>query len=244
MEFWMFIVIGGIIVAGAVVIGVVMISENKKALEAEIQTIEDFTVTQKVFGCDGKSGIAFDDAKGAVCLVIHEGGLVSKRVLQTSDLLAVELFEDGNSITKTVRSSQVGGALLGGLALGGVGAIIGGLSGKTKTSNKISAVDLRITVNDVSKPLHDVAFINFEVEKTSLVYKQAIQQARHWAGVLDVLIKRADASSNVPLPSAAVPVHASQSIADELKKLAELKDTGILSEAEFQQEKMRLLARA
>lgn len=244
MEFWMFIVIGGIIVAGAVVIGVVMISENKKALEAEIQTIEDFTVTQKVFGCDGKSGIAFDDAKGAICLVIHEGGLVSKRVLQTSDLLAVELFEDGNSITKTVRSSQVGGALLGGLALGGVGAIIGGLSGKTKTSNKISAVDLRITVNDVSKPLHDVAFINFEVEKTSLVYKQAIQQARHWAGVLDVLIKRADASSNVPLARAAVPVHGSQSIADELKKLAELKDTGILSEAEFQQEKMRLLARA
>lgn len=245
MDFWVIVIIVFAVAAAFIAICTAMVSEKTKALADEVQGAENFTATQMAFSCDGKSGIAFDDARGAICLVLHEGALVTRRVLPASEILSVELFEDGNSVTKTARGSQLGGAIIGGIALGGVGAIIGGLSGKTKTSNKITSVTLRITVNDVSKPLHDVAFLNFEVEKTNILYKQAIEKARHWHGVLDVLIKRADANNSAALQKgSAVMPFSLASVADEIKKLVELKDAGVLSDTEFQQEKTRLLTRA
>lgn len=51
--------------------------------------------------------------------------------------------------TRNLRNvRQIGGVVVGGLLLGGVGAIIGGLSGKTETSGKISRIDLRLIVNE------------------------------------------------------------------------------------------------
>ena len=44
-------------------------------------------------------------------------------------------------------------------------------------------------------------------------------------------------TSPTPAPAAAAP----SSLADELKKFAELRDSGVLSEAEFEQQKAKLL---
>jgi hypothetical protein len=46
-------------------------------------------------------------------------------------------------------------------------------------------------------------------------------------------------SSPAPAPAAAAA--ASSSLADELKKFAELRDSGVLSEAEFEEQKAKLL---
>lgn len=247
MDFWTWIII---VVVIAVVIGVVtgithgVNTRNKmKAMESHLYDIPDFSATQRVIGKDGKTALAIDEQRKKVCLIDHRQQNVSCRVVTYKDILSSEIFEDGSTVTKTVRSSQIGGALVGGLALGGVGAIIGGLSGKTKTTGKVKRIDLRITVNDTQSPLHDVNFLNLELNLETklggIVYQQAMQAIRHWHGLVEVLIKRADLDDRANTANVPPPQH--RSFADELKKLAELKGLGVLSAEEFQQQKVRLL---
>jgi hypothetical protein len=239
MDFWTLV---GIVFVLAIVAGifpVVVISKKKKAMEAYLSEIPDFSVAQKVIGNDGATGLAIDEQRKKVCLIDHRQQNVSCRVVTYKNLLSSEIFEDGSAVTKTVRSSQLGGALIGGLALGGVGAIIGGLSGKTKTSGKVKRIDLRITVNDTQSPLHDVNFLILETKQNGIIYQNAMKTARHWHGLVEVLIKRADMEDREGHSAASEPRHAS--VADELKKLAELRDSGVLSAEEFQQQKTRLL---
>ena len=240
MEFWTWIIV---IVVGAVLLGLIQAintSNKKKAMDDHLSRIKDFSATQKIMGSDGTTGLAIDEQRKKICLIAHKQQNVTTRVFEYKDLLSSEVFEDGATVTKTVRSSQIGGALIGGVALGGVGAIIGGLSGKTQTSGKVKKVDLRLTINDTNNPLHDINFLGLETKKDGFIYKQAIQQARHCHGLIEVLIKHADleekaenTNHTMKLPSA--------SVADELKKLAELRDAGVLSTEEFQQQKSRLL---
>ena len=212
-------------------------------MESNVKLLPDFSPTQQVMGCDGTSGLAIDEPRRKLCLIAHSGVAVTRRIISYKDIVSVELFEDGTSITKTVRSSQIGGAILGGLLLGGVGAIIGGLSGRTETSGKVKHIDLRLIVNDTNAPLHDVAFMNTEGNKGGFTYTQAIHLARHWHGIVEVLIKRADAEERSSQVSERVtaPALSGVSVADEIKKLADLHNTGLLTSDEFQQQKARVL---
>ena len=52
---------------------------------------------------------------------------------------------------------------------------------------------------------------------------------------------RESSPAPAPAPAAAAAAAASSSLADELKKFAELRDSGVLSEAEFEEQKAKLL---
>lgn len=113
-------------------------------------------------------------------------------VIEYSDVLSSEVFIDGNSISKTSRKSQLGGALVGGVVLGGVGAIIGGLSGAKTSSEMVSKIELRIIVNNTEKPIHDLKLLQTETKKNSSSYDEALAKVRHWHGILEVAIKHSD----------------------------------------------------
>lgn len=72
------------------------------------------------------------------------------------------------------------------------------------------------------------------------MYQQALDQARHWHGLMDVLIKRADREDKESNKAVNEALNIN-SVAEELKKLAELRDIGVLSEEEFQRQKSRTL---
>ena len=169
---------------------------------------------------------------------------VNVRNYDFRDILSVEIVEDGHTITKTSRSSQVAGAILGGIVAGGVGAVIGGLSGQTSSHNRVTRIDLKIIVNDTKSPIYTVNFLNLATTKGSWVYKPAMELANHWHALLSVLIKQADQEDKAVATSQQVATqHGSQSIsvADELKKLVDLRDAGVLSQAEFDAAKNKLL---
>jgi hypothetical protein len=216
-------------------------ARKQMQIENRLKIIVNFTPTQQVIGCDGECGIAIDEQQKKICIVY----LHSHVIISYKDLLSSELFEDGVTVTKTVRSSQIGGALIGGVLLGGVGAIIGGLSGKTQNSGKVKRIDLRLTVNDTMNPIHDINFLNVETKKNSTNYQQAMQRARHWHGLIEVLIKRAEVEDKETTKGSIPQVQQRQiqqhSIADELRKLADLRDSGVLTTEEFQQQKGKLL---
>ena len=197
-------------------------------------------------GEDGNSGIAIDEGRKNVCLIKkHNIRGIELDVLSYRDILSSEIFEDGETVTKTARGSQLAGALIGGLALGSVGAIIGGLSGSKTSSSKVKRIDLRITVNRTETPIHDINFMNVVSKKNGLIYNAAMEQVRHWHGVMEVLIKRADTedySKERDLADETSKLLSSGSVADELTKFAELKKQGLLTDHEFLVQKAKLLS--
>ena len=214
---------------------------RKKTMEDHLERINDFSVTQKVIGLDCNCGLAIDENRKKVCLIDYRQESILLRVVSYNDLLSSELYEDGEIITRTVRSSQIGGVLIGGLLLGRAGAIIGGLSGDTRSSGSVNKIDLRLMINDTKKPLHDVNFLNLETKRGGSRYQQATQQARHWHGLIEVLIKRADAEDKADVTNSTTVIQSS-SVSDEIKKLADLLNSGVLSANEFQQQKAKLLS--
>jgi len=244
LSFWEWVFLGGIILVLVAVLQTIELGNKKKSMEDKLKAIPDFTATQKVMGCDGNTALAVDEQRKKICLITKAEGINSYRVFSYLDLFSVEIFEDGTSVTKTERGSQIGGALVGGILLGGVGAIMGGLSGSKETSQKIKRIDLRLRVNDTKNPLHEVRFLNRESTKDAYAYKEAIKSARHWHGLAEVLIKRADMEEKAkrrdrPQITQNTP---SASVADEISKLAELHKAGVITLEEFKQQKKILFS--
>jgi len=244
MEFVIIVFVLAIIVA---IIIAFHVSGQKGEVSDKIEAQSGFTASQTFIGVDGASGIAIDETKDLLCLISRLGAVLTSRVVPYADVLSVELIEDGSSITKTSRGSQLGGALVGGVLLGGLGAVVGGLSGSKTTSQKIKRVDLRVVIDDTKSPLHNVCFQNAEGARGGIIHNAAISQARHWNGLCDVVIRRADQARvrDVNVANAVEVKNAKPagSLADELKKLADLKADGVLNEDEFQTQKQRLLSR-
>lgn len=238
MDFWgwVFVFVG--VIVTIVIIQQIMISNSQSAMEAKLASLIDFNATQKFMGNNGNSGIAIDESRMKICLIKFQYGELLMDVCSYRDLVSSEIFEDGNTVTSTSRSSQLGGALIGGIALGGVGAIIGGLSGKTVSTQKPKRIDLRITVDRTDAPVHDLNFMDIETSKDGIIYTMSMQQARHWHGLISVLIRRADHENSTnklsAMPSGSVP--------DEIRKLALLRDEGLISDEEFVAQKAKLLA--
>ena len=234
------------------------ITDKKKSMEEKLDALSDFSPSQKVIGIDLKSGIAVDEGRKKICLIkqiikdievdlpsFQDYLSIELEVISFRDILSSEVYVDGETVTKTARSSQLGGSLLGGLVLGGVGAIIGGLSGTKTSSNKVNRIDLRITVNRTENPIHDINFMNIISEKNESVYNHTMEQVRHWHGLMEVIIKRADSEDDAKqreLTEKAPKLISTGSVADELAKLGELKKQGLLTDEEFLSQKAKLLS--
>jgi len=223
----------------------VVLARMRAKLRAVVAALPGFKPSREKAGQDGATGILVDERSRKVCLTLTGPPPVA-RLVEYKDLLGAEILEDGESTIKTVRSSQVAGAVVGGLLLGPVGLLAGALTAGKKSTNKVHSVDLKILVNDAARPVHMVKFLKGDWDRTSFMYKHAIAEAREWHGLMMVLIQQADkdapTSSPGPVPSPSSSP-SSPSVADELAKLADLRDRGVLSPSEFEQQKALLLGR-
>jgi len=161
-----------------------------------------FPINIAVYGI----GIAIDDKSKQICLIntaplgerfktldlkaIAELEFeIALNVISYNDIIESEIIAEGKTITKTSRVNQFAGAAIGGLLLGGVGAVIGGLSGKTETSKNIKDVSLKIIINDMSNPVHIIPM-------TSDNPSAALQEAQRWYDLLSIAIKQAELEFN------------------------------------------------
>jgi len=208
----LFIVV--LFVRGILYAGVV--SRRKEEMEEELAKISDFSFTQKVMGNTGKTGIAIDEVHNKVCLITHKGESISLYTIPFKDLLASEIFEDGVMVARSSRSGHVGEG----------DAVLGGLSGAQRPSAKVTTIDFRLTVNRTDLPTHDISFMNNKCERREGFYKIAMQDVRHWYGVINELMHRTDEEDRAKQTEAVQDVMNSLdhiSTADELITLADLK---------------------
>jgi hypothetical protein len=157
--------------------------------------IENFMPNQVIFSVNNKTGIAVDQRSKKICLLSNPIGIfpcdtrrTQRLIVPYQDILETALYEDGNSITKTSRTSQVAGAIVGNALIGGTGLIVGALTGSKKTSNTVQSLEIRITVNNNEFPFWAFAFLNSEISKNKAAYTKALEEANKFLSLVKVPI--------------------------------------------------------
>jgi hypothetical protein len=191
----LFLIVGGGLAFGFFLLMVK--ASRKKAIDKGISGLPNFSATYKFMAEDGKSGIAIDEQNRKACLTTYAYGNLNHKIIDYRDILEAEILEDGHTVTKTSRTSQAASALIGGVLFGGVGAVVGALTGSSSTKSKIKRVDLKIIVNDTKVPVFMLNFMDLECAQGGLFHKEAMQKAQEWIGRLKVLMRLADDEDHV-----------------------------------------------
>lgn len=145
-----------------------------------------------------------------------------------NELKKYEIVEDG----RTVTEGGLGRALVGGLLFGGVGAVVGGVTGKRQTSNEILKLSLNITFDNEWVPEVSLDFISHKTSVYSSEYKEATKNIQEAAKFLDRICEQNSAEKSLTQTSSA---------ADEILKYKQLLDIGAITQEEFQAKKESLL---
>ena len=150
-------------------------------------------------------------------------------IIGFDDILECEVVASGKTVTKTSRTSQIAGAAIGAIIAGGVGAIIGGLSGTKATEPALDGICLRVLINDMENPVHLVDFMG-ETDGRSPSPDEAYLAATDWHAKLRIIMEQTDKQP------------AAFSVADEIAKLADLRKKGIITDQEFSDLKAKLIS--
>lgn len=157
-----------------------------------LDRVEGFSVSYLQQSVDGSGGIAIDTSRAKVCLLRRFNDGYTHRVIDFEKVISASVHEDGETISSAVRSSQIGGAIVGGVLLGGVGAAIGGLSGKRRETSCVSRIELRVVIEDMQLPTHNVIFQATPVPRESPLYRATAERAREWQGRMETVIRQAE----------------------------------------------------
>lgn len=216
--------------------------ENKRnAIISAMKKIGDTNKMKNIISAKAQIGIIISENNEMLYIIKEDDSGIKQYDYTYNDILEVEVLEDGCQVTKTSRTSQLGGALLGGLLLGGTGAVIGGLSGNKVTTNMVQKGELKIIVNDKNNPFYILTFFICEkpIEKSKVIESIPYKDLLYWHGLISLLIRNADAKDKASISND--DRQNNKSIADELNKLKKLLDEGIITEAEFKKLKEKLL---
>ncbi len=196
-------------------------NENAKKLS-------DFTITKSI-----GVYLKIDERKKQWYIPDGFGGTThNPRIYSYNDVLDFALLEDGGSINK----GGLGRAVAGGVLFGGVGAVVGGVTGIKKSKPVCSSLKIKITLNDMSHPAEYINFISSETKKSSFTYKTCEKSAQDIMSLLQVMC-----SQNTSAQAIYAEAKQEASAADEIKKFKELFDAGIITEEEFNAKKKQLL---
>lgn len=152
------------------------------------------------------------------------------KVYNCDDIIEYELLEDGISVT----SGGLGRAAAGGILFGGVGAIVGGVTGKKKTRSEIENFKIKLTLNNFQSPTVYIELLNKKKIKTnSNKYKEMYEKAQEILSTLAVLQNNKEEPSSVNDDK--------QPTTDRIREYKALFDDGIITEDEFNAKKKELL---
>jgi len=154
------------------------------------------------------------------------------QIYRYSDILEFELLENGSSVTK----GGLGRALVFGALAGGVGAIVGGVTGSRKTANICESLSIKITVNNINNPAIFINLITSKTKMNSSVYKEKYKTAQEALSLLNVICTSAEVAASAPTDN-----QQHNSPADEIAKYKSLLDCGAITIDEYESKKKQLL---
>lgn len=183
----------------------------------------------------------FDDKNRQIEVFEYTKDLTSFRI-KYEDIHSVSLLIDDVTIYSKSSTRTVGGALVGGALFGSAGAVVGGLSGDIKVHGKVKSVKIKILIKDPSNPTRIITLLSgAEFEKD--IARPYIEDGTAVQDTIKIIIDMLDREDADKFNDVTSQTSSSSnlSISEELLKLAELKEKGILTEEEFQAQKHKIL---
>ena len=151
-----------------------------------------------------------------------------RTVFSFDEMVGYEVIENGDTVSK----GGVGRAIVGGALFGGVGAVVGGITGEKRSKS----VTKELRVKFITKtPLYPEIYINIimngNVKAGSMVYSV-------YYGTLQKILTELTLIQNEQKPEHHVEAISG---ADEILKYKKLLDEGIITQEEFEIKKKQLL---
>lgn len=234
--FYILLLVGLVVIA--VPLAILGVSDSRKNKEA-LASLELRYPGAKTYRSVTGTYVAIDTEKekivvGSPSISTNVGGPY-EAVYNFDQIVTVEKHVNGGVVSSTNRGSQAVGAAVGALALGGVGAIIGGLSASSKSVNTINKISVKFVVDDRSRPFHEILFYNSSKGTKANGFLVGIieQNAEEFHGHLLAAMHKASK-----------PVAAEKEdtgLSNSLKQIWELKESGAITEGEFEKLKKGLL---
>lgn len=205
--------------------------------EISINQIDDFSISKDIV--PEISYFAIDDERRKV-LAVNDYSDV--RVANYDDIIKVDILEDGTLVSSKSALRTIGGAAVGNLVAGGAGMVVGGLSGDTKSTKQVKEIKVKILLRDVKSPELTITIwknftLNTKDESGRTRYVKLMNYANQIKDIISVIIDNCDKKQTQNQQSERTSV----SVADELEKLAKLKERGIITDSEFKIQKEKLL---
>lgn len=160
-------------------------------------------------------------------------GITSKidqsKIFSYKDIVGFELLEDGTSVSK----GGFGKAVVGGALFGVTGVVAGGTS--KKMSSICTSMQIKITIDDNVHPMIVISIVNngSNLKKSGILYRSSAEAAQQILSKLQVIVEAQKKS--------VTKTSASRSVVEEIKQSKELLDAGVITQAEFDQIKNKLL---
>lgn len=149
-------------------------------------------------------------------------------IFKFSDIIECEIIEDSNTIMK----GGLGRAIVGDVLAGGVGAIVGAITRKSK--NVTNSLQIRLVTNNITASLYPLDLITSETKKDSTEYKNIMQFANNVYATVTSIIN--DNTDNRNTNS-----EQNNDFIEQLERLSKLRSDGMITDEEFERSKRRIL---
>lgn len=180
----------------------------------------------------------------AIIFFPNKGRIAIREMAATKEyelekILEFEVLEGGFSIAK----GGLGRAVVGGLLLGGTGAVVGAVTGGKKSKDVVTSLQLKLTLNDPETPVRLIDFISFESKRDGFHYKEGEKRLSEAVAMFKIMFKKNEKvrSENHRERPEEQQESSRTSCADELIKLKSLLDQGVITKTEFQKQKKRIM---
>lgn len=188
-----FISLIGLIMGGVSVAQIedIEASRKKEALDRLLGKLNEFDgFTPTVYFENRGKILGIDENSNRIAI----GDINCINVYKFNDLLHVEVQQDEETITRTSRSSQLGGMAVGGVLAGGLGLVIGAVTANKNSSTKVKKMTINLRFDSLKTPLETMVFLNSSVPltKDSNEVLEAVKKLDHWYNLLHVIINRSE----------------------------------------------------
>ena len=164
--------------------------------------------------------------------------------IRFSDIIKCEIDEDG----AIIESGGIGRAIVGSVVAGGVGAVVGAVTRKSKSV--CSSLNVHIFTSNVDNPQITIPLISNETTRSDNKYKENHAKAENIYAVVLAAMKNVSPTANVqekPAPPRIPPQRISNSkksatIKERLEQLNTLRADGIITDEEYHKQREKILS--
>lgn len=172
---------------------------------------------------------------------------VEEDIVDVSEIIGFDLVEDGTSITQGGLGA-VGMSLAGGALFGKTGALAGATIGRKKIRTVCSSMDV-IILKDLYLKNLTVHFVNDNISRYSAEYVSAQLAAKECIKLLENITETESEQEKesrrekglISETEKTEPIGQKKSVVDEILRLKQLLDSGVITEEEFALLKRKLI---